>query len=113
MWAVDDPTQTLLLRPLTSSRQIVREARQANEPLPVGWGAGCVRRLCIIRDLKGFSMAHALSPRMDFVKTLMRVTQDNYPHLADHCIFLNTPWVFQICWSVLKTCLAAHTLTKV
>lgn len=56
----------------------------------VGWGLPCIKRFCVIRDLKGFQLTHSLSPRIGFVKELLKMSQLNYPYLTDHCFFVNS-----------------------
>jgi len=97
---------------LLAEERAVAHARQTNEPLEPGWGSRALRRLCVIRDLKGFQLSSSLTPRIPFIKELLRMSQANYPYLTDHSFFTNTPWMFSVVWSVLKTTLSTHTRSK-
>ena len=59
-------------------------------PDQAGWGTRALRRFCVIRDLKGFQLSHTISPRVGFVKELLRISQANYPYLTDHSFFVNS-----------------------
>ena len=128
--------------------KLVASSRRSGEPLPDGFGSLSVRRICILRDLAGFKLEHALSSRdrVSFIKRLIGedwqgcrvpadqapdervpvspcprvpmalfcavlsgVQQVNYPLIADHSFFLNTPPLFSLVWGVLRSALSAHT----
>ena len=48
-------------------------------------------------------MGHAMSPRVPLVKELMKIGQAHYPMCVDLSFFVNTPIVFQLCWTIIKT----------
>jgi len=96
-----------------AERKAIAAARARGEPLLPGWGSRAIRRLTVVRCLKGFQLTSSISPRIGFVKDLLKMSQANYPYLTDNSFFVNTPWMFTIVWSVLKTALSSHTQTKI
>lgn len=66
--------------------------------------------ICVIFDMQGFS-----KQCMDytFVKTLIWLLSHRYPERLGVCLLINSPMVFQGCWTVIKPWLSEVTADKV
>jgi hypothetical protein len=96
-----------------AEKRVIAEAREKKVDLEPGWGSKAIRRLTVVRCLKGFQLSSSISPRISFVKDLLKMSQANYPYITDNSFFVNTPWMFTMVWSILKTALSSHTQTKI
>lgn len=74
---------------------------------------GVLVNTCVIRDLAGVGWAHLGSQGQDVIKTVVTLASDNYPELMRKCFMINTPYVFNAVWYVVKGLLAARTIAKV
>jgi len=67
-------------------------------------------RATLIFDMRGFGMAN-----MDFpvVKYLADTLAAHYPEVLAHTYIVESPWIFQTCWNVIKGWLDPVTASKI
>ncbi|KAK7067350.1 hypothetical protein SK128_010314, partial [Halocaridina rubra] len=66
--------------------------------------------VCVIFDLKGFTLACMDYP---IVKVLYNTMQDHYPEGLGVCLVLNAPLIFAACWAIIKGWLDENTASKI
>lgn len=89
---------------------------------------GVTMHTCVIRDMAGVGFEHLSSQGMDIIKAVigklliilfhiviirLGVASDNYPEMMHKCHMINTPWLFNTVWWVIKGWLAPRTIAKV
>lgn len=67
---------------------------------------GVILHTCVIRDLNGIGFEHLGSKGQEIIKAVVNVASDNYPELMHKCHMINTPWLFNTVWWVIKGWLA-------
>jgi len=72
-----------------------------------------VIRTCKIMDLSGLGRQHLNRKGMAWFQRIIQVSQDNYPEMLGSLYVINTPWVFEICWKMVKPWLNENTLSKI
>jgi hypothetical protein len=63
---------------------------------------GTLVNTCVVRDLAAVGFDHIGSDGRRIINTIIGVASDNYPELLRKCYMINTPWIFQGCWFVVK-----------
>jgi len=76
------------------------------------WRAGQIKssRATLVFDMTNFGM-----PNMDYhlVKFLADKLQANYPEVLAHVYVVDSPWIFQACWKLIKGWLDPVTAGKI
>jgi hypothetical protein len=67
---------------------------------------GVILHTCVIRDLSGIGFEHLGTKGQEIIKAVVGVASDNYPELMHKCHMINTPWLFNTVWWVIKGWLA-------
>ncbi|CAL4127102.1 unnamed protein product [Meganyctiphanes norvegica] len=69
-----------------------------------------MENICILWDMKGFSLAV-----MDFalVRKLFDIMQNYYPGIMGITLVLNSPFIFQACWTIIKPWLDENSQNKI
>ena len=67
---------------------------------------GVILHTCVIRDLNGVGFEHLGSKGQEIIKAVVNVASDNYPELMHKCHMINTPWLFNTVWWIIKGWLA-------
>ncbi len=67
---------------------------------------GVILHTCVIRDLNGVGFEHLGAKGQEIIKAVVGVASDNYPELMHKCHMINTPWLFNTVWWVIKGWLA-------
>jgi hypothetical protein len=67
---------------------------------------GVILHTCVIRDLSGIGFDHLGTKGQEIIKAVVGVASDNYPELMHKCHMINTPWLFNTVWWVIKGWLA-------
>jgi hypothetical protein len=67
---------------------------------------GVILHTCVIRDLNGIGFEHLGAKGQEIIKAVVNVASDNYPELMHKCHMINTPWLFNTVWWVIKGWLA-------
>jgi len=74
---------------------------------------GVILQSVNIRDLSGLGLEH-LGPKGQEISKMMTVmARDNYPEILRKMIIVNSPWIFNGFWWVLKALLPQRTIDKV
>jgi hypothetical protein len=47
------------------------------------------------------------------VKFLISMLQDCYPEFLGQCLVVNSPWIFNACWALIKVWLDPETAKKI
>ncbi|XP_071087390.1 uncharacterized protein [Haliotis cracherodii] len=66
--------------------------------------------LCIIFDLKGFTLS---CMDYQFIKNLIWLLSKNYPERLGICLIINSPMMFSGCWAAIRPWLNDVTASKV
>ena len=74
---------------------------------------GVILYNCVIRDLNGVGFEHFGSQGMEIIRAITSVASDNYPELMRKCYMINSPWIFNSVWFIIKAFLAPKTAAKV
>jgi hypothetical protein len=105
--------KSLILEQLSEQkeREILKEYQQAlTSSSPVDPNTlppyGVILHTCVIRDLNGIGFEHLGAKGQEIIKAVVNVASDNYPELMHKCHMLNTPWLFNTVWWVIKGWLA-------
>jgi len=76
------------------------------------WRAGEIKtaRATVVFDMADFSMAN-----MDYhlVKYLVDTLQTHYPEVLAHIYVVDSPWIFQACWKLIKGWIDPVTVAKI
>ena len=57
---------------------------------------------------------HLISAQgISWLRSFVKMTQDNYPETVHKCYIVNAPWAFSSIWSIIKPWLAERTIKKV
>jgi hypothetical protein len=74
---------------------------------------GVILQAVNIRDLSGLGMEHCGPKGQEISKMMTVMARDNYPEMLRKMIIVNSPWVFNGLWWVLKALLPQRTIDKV
>jgi hypothetical protein len=74
---------------------------------------GIVVQSTILRDLAGFGVAHVGSDGQTVMKWILEIAADNYPELLFKSHMINTPWIFNSIWWLVKNILDPNTIKKI
>lgn len=74
---------------------------------------GVILYNCVIRDLNGVGFEHLGSQGMEIIRAITSVASDNYPELMRKCYMINSPWIFNSVWYIIRAFLAPKTAAKV
>lgn len=74
---------------------------------------GEILRSVNLRDLSGLGMEHCGTKGQEIAKMMTVMARDNYPEMLRKMIIVNSPWVFNGMWWVLKALLPQRTIDKV
>ena len=66
-----------------------------------------------IRDIAGLGMEHCGPKGQEISKKSTVLARDNYPEMLRKVIIVNSPWVFNGLWWILKALLPQRTIDKV
>ncbi|XP_066980427.1 uncharacterized protein [Macrobrachium rosenbergii] len=66
--------------------------------------------ICILFDMKGFSLAC-----MDYpvVRVLFNIMTDHYPERLGVALILNAPYIFSACWAIIRGWMDENTASKI
>jgi hypothetical protein len=74
---------------------------------------GVILQSINIRDLGGLGMEHCGPKGQEIAKMTTVIARDNYPEMLRKMVIVNSPWVFNGLWWVLKALLPQRTIDKV
>jgi hypothetical protein len=74
---------------------------------------GVILQAINIRDLSGLGMEHCGLKGQEISKMMIDMARDNYPEVLRKMIIVNSPWVFNGLWWILKALLPQRTIDKV
>ncbi|CAE7757979.1 SFH2 [Symbiodinium microadriaticum] len=102
--------QTIILEQLAEQkeRELLRKAVDIGEE-----PYGIILQGVTIRDLGGITLDHIGTRGQSISKAVIAISQDNYPELLGKMVMINTPWIFNGFWWVLKNFLPTRTLEKI
>jgi hypothetical protein len=63
-------------------------------------------------DLQGLGFHHVHQGFLLYVKTMSKMSQDNFPEQVEKIFVLNAPWIFQTVLNFVKGAISAATLAK-
>lgn len=66
-----------------------------------------------ILDMEGIGISHMVGKIKDFVKLASDIGQDYYPEMLGTMMLLNTSWLFNALWAIVKTFIDEKTRTKI
>jgi 23S rRNA A2030 N6-methylase RlmJ len=66
-----------------------------------------------IMDLDGLSSKHLTNTGRNYLTAAIHISQAHYPEMLNKLIIINTPWVFNMIWAIVKPWLHERTLAKV
>lgn len=66
-----------------------------------------------VQDCDGLGMKHAYGPGIDFLKTLTKIDEANYPEMVHQIFFINTPSVFNVLYKIVQPFIPQTTVEKV
>jgi len=66
-----------------------------------------------IQDCDGLGMKHAYGPGIDFLRTLTKIDEANYPEMVHQIFFINTPSVFNVLYKLVAPFVPQSTVEKV
>jgi len=66
-----------------------------------------------VQDCDGLGMKHAYGPGIDFLKSLTKIDEANYPEMVHQIFFINTPSVFNVLYKMLQPFIPQTTVDKV
>jgi hypothetical protein len=66
-----------------------------------------------IQDCDGLGMKHAYTPGIDFLRTLTKIDEANYPEMVHQIFFINTPGVFNVLYKLVAPFVPQTTIDKV
>ena len=101
--------KSLMLDQLANEREQAFLRRQQ----PTGKPYGVMVQSNIIRDLNGFGMAHVGGDGQTVMKWILEIAADNYPELLFKSHMINTPWIFNSIWWLVKNILDPSTIKKI
>ena len=95
--------------------QLAHEGEQAllRRQQPMGQPYGVMVQSNIIRDLSGFGVAHVGGDGQTVMKWILEIAADNYPELLFKSHMVNTPWIFNSIWWLVKNILDPTTIKKI
>lgn len=74
---------------------------------------GVILQAINIRDLAGLGMEHCGTKGQEIAKMTTVIARDNYPEMLRKMVIVNSPWVFNGLWWILKALLPQRTIDKV
>lgn len=66
-----------------------------------------------VQDSEGLGMKHAYGPGIDFLKSLTKIDEANYPEMVHQIFFINTPSVFNVLYKLVQPFIPQTTIDKV
>jgi hypothetical protein len=66
-----------------------------------------------IMDLDGLSSKHLTNTGRNYLTAAIHISQAHYPEMLNKLIIINTPWVFNMIWAIVKPWLHERTLAKI
>jgi hypothetical protein len=95
--------------------QLAQEREQAflRRQQPTGKPYGVMVQSNIIRDMNGFGMSHVGGDGQTVMKWILEIAADNYPELLFKSHMINTPWIFNSIWWLVKNILDPNTIKKI
>ena len=66
-------------------------------------GYGVILKICIIRDLKNLGISHLGPKAQAIIKKALQIATPNYQEMLGKNHMINTPWVFNALWGLMKS----------
>jgi hypothetical protein len=66
-----------------------------------------------IQDCDGLGMKHAYTPGIEFLRSLTKIDEANYPEMVHQIFFINTPSVFNVLYKLVAPFVPQTTIDKV
>lgn len=101
--------QNVVVEQLSNAKERINLEEDPNSTEPYGVILQCVN----IRDLTGLGLEHLGPKGQEISKMVTVLARDNYPEMLKKMIIVNSPWIFNGFWWVLKALLPQRTIDKV
>jgi len=101
--------QNVMFEQIANAREKANLEEDSTSDNPYGFIAQGIS----IRDFAGLGMEHCGPKGQEIGKIFTLIARDNYPEMLKKMIVVNSPWVFNGFWWVMKQLLPQRTIDKV
>jgi hypothetical protein len=88
-------------------------AERAKVRLGVAKTGAPFRKHLVIEDLGGLGWSHLSTATTDLAKQLITLDESHYPESMQKMFIINTPWIFNTVWKLLKPIISERTVAKI